>query len=271
MRLKPLLIFDGDCNFCRRWIGRWKRSTKEKVDYEFSQAVGPEFPEIPKEKFQASVLLVETDGKTFGGAEAVFRTLAYAPGRKWMLECYKKIPGVRFITEGFYRTIASHRVLFSRLTGFLWGKNLDPPAFDISSWIFLKCLGLIYLMAFVSLGVQIQGLIGSDGILPAQEFLQEVGQKIGPERYWFLPSLAWFNASDACLHLMWGTGAVLSVLLLAGVLQIPVLFLLWVLYLSITVISREFLSFQRSSRFCNSHKGSLAIVGFGVHVSISFG
>ena len=38
--------------------------------------------------------------------------------------------------------------------------------------IFLRGLGVVYLAAFWSLAVQVDGLIGSRGILPAAEFLR---------------------------------------------------------------------------------------------------
>ena len=41
----------------------------------------------------------------------------------------------------------------------------------IPRWIFLRALGLIYFSAFYSLVFQIRGLIGAEGILPANEFL----------------------------------------------------------------------------------------------------
>src|SRR5437773_2587310 len=30
---KPLLIFDGECGFCRRWIERWQAKTGDRIDY----------------------------------------------------------------------------------------------------------------------------------------------------------------------------------------------------------------------------------------------
>ena len=41
-----------------------------------------------------------------------------------------------------------------------------PLAFLVSRWIFLRLLGLIYLIAFMSLAVQVTGLVGAEGILP---------------------------------------------------------------------------------------------------------
>ena len=54
----------------------------------------------------------------------------------------------------------------------------------------------------------------------------------------------WLDASDRALHgLCWG-GVALSVLLIAGFLPGPCLALLWVFYLSLTVVGQDFLSFQ---------------------------
>src|SRR6266436_8415467 len=72
---KPVLIWDGECHFCRRWIERWREITADAVDYETSQNVAERFPEIPQEQFQRSVVLIEPDGAVFTGAEAVFRSL----------------------------------------------------------------------------------------------------------------------------------------------------------------------------------------------------
>ncbi len=112
--------------------------------------------------------------------------------------------------------------------------------------ILLRGLGVVYLSAFASLAVQVDGLIGSRGILPAAEYLDRV-RPIFPgrlEAYWRLPTVFWINASDAALNgLCWG-GVVLSVLVIAGILPGPCLALLWAFYLSLTVAGQDFLSFQ---------------------------
>jgi lipase maturation factor 1 len=112
--------------------------------------------------------------------------------------------------------------------------------------ILLRGLGVVYLAAFGSLAVQLDGLIGSHGILPAAAYFDGVRPLFGKrlEAYWRLPTLFWINASDSALHgLCWG-GVVLSVLVIAGILPGPCLALLWVFYLSLTVAGQEFLSFQ---------------------------
>ena len=78
------MVFDGDCGFCRLWISRWQVMTGDRVDYATSQDSAKDLPDIPPEKFQESVQLVETDGKVYQGAEAVFRSLNHAPcSREW--------------------------------------------------------------------------------------------------------------------------------------------------------------------------------------------
>ena len=114
----------------------------------------------------------------------------------------------------------------------------------LSAWFFSRCLSLIYLAAFWSLGVQVLGLIGHHGILPSSDFLQYVKQVAGKSSYWAVPTLCWFNTSDGfLLFLCWG-GVVLSLLLLIGIMPGVIAFLLWIFYLSLTVVGQDFLGFQ---------------------------
>ena len=45
----------------------------------------------------------------------------------------------------------------------------ERSALYLSRWIFIRVLGVIYLIAFISLWTQIDGLIGHNGILPVLE------------------------------------------------------------------------------------------------------
>jgi hypothetical protein len=110
--------------------------------------------------------------------------------------------------------------------------------------LFLGLLGLIYLAAFLSLRPQIPGLFGSQGILPAQPFLDAVRERLGPGAFFAFPGIFWAGASDLLLKGACGGGIVLSALLVFGVAPAPVLALLWAVYLSFFSIGRDFLSFQ---------------------------
>src|SRR6185437_4276529 len=63
-----------------------------------------------------------------------------------------------------------------------------------------------------SLLFQIKGLIGSEGILPAREFLAAVPNLYpGLYRFWFAPTLLWFSSSNHMLMLVCWLGLVASV------------------------------------------------------------
>jgi predicted DCC family thiol-disulfide oxidoreductase YuxK len=248
---KPLLVFDGDCNFCTLWIRRWQQITGDAVDYLPSQDanVAIQFPEISRERFQTSVQLIETDGAVYSGAEAVFRLLAKNPKRQWPLRAYESSPASANITEWAYRFVARHRIFFSRLTRWSWGKHVELPDYFLTRWIFLRALGAIYLIAFVSLWTQIGGLIGHNGILPTDQFMSAVQQQcdvqgIGLERFHLLPTLCWFDSSDSFLNFQCAAGIAFAILLIVGVAPAPCLALLWLFYLSLATVGRDFLGFQ---------------------------
>ena len=121
---------------------------------------------------------------------------------------------------------------------------MDSLTFARSRQIFLRLLGVVYLIAFASLGVQILGLVGEHGILPVTEFLAQAHRAYGAEAYRVFPTLLWLPRGDAMLlFLCWG-GAALSILLIAGIAPVLVLAVLWVFYLSLTVAGQLFLEFQ---------------------------
>ncbi len=240
----PLLVYDGDCSFCRLWIDRWKIVTRDRVEYAPFQEVSSRFPQIPRENFVKSVQLILPGGEVLEGAHAVFRTLAYAPGQGSKLWAYENVPGVAPVSEAVYRLVAGHRDFFYKVIRVFWGKQFERPSYVLTRWLFLRLLGLIYLIAFVSLSTQLTGLVGSHGILPAAQFLKVVKENIGLERYWLFPTLAWLNASDAFLQTLALGGALLSLLLIAGLASVPVLTLLWIFYLSLVTVGQDFLMFQ---------------------------
>ena len=119
----------------------------------------------------------------------------------------------------------------------------EAAPYQVSRWVFLRLLGLVYLSAFVSLWVQLEGLIGSNGILPAER-LMELARTQLDGRIHLFPTLLWFDASDRFLHLLTGAGTVLAALLVIGTAPVPILAALWVLYLSLSLGGQVFFSFQ---------------------------
>src|SRR5215470_3759546 len=123
--------------------------------------------------------------------------------------------------------------------------------------LFLRLLALSYLAAFLSLAVQVRGLVGAEGILPARTLLDWVRPRTGLERYWIAPTVFWMADGDVALTAVCVAGAGLSVLLLFEVAPVAVLFLLWALYLSLTVVGQVFLGYQWDALLLES--GLLAV------------
>jgi predicted DCC family thiol-disulfide oxidoreductase YuxK len=241
---KPLLIWDGECHFCRRWIERWREITGSAVDYATSQESGERFPEIPRKQFERSVIYIETDGAVYSEAEAVFRSLRCRSSKKWLAWSYDHVPGFAPVSENLYKIIASNRHFASAITRLLWGTDVRPPTYFAARRWFLRGLGLIFLIAFVSLWVQIDGLIGASGITPVREFLPAARAHLGDHAWSILPTLCWFDSSDTFLHFLCGGGVVLSLLLIFGIAPALSLAGLVVFYLSLAIAGQTFLSFQ---------------------------
>ena len=123
--LKPLMIFDGDCHFCRRWIERWREITKGAVEYAPFQEVAARFPEIPLEAFERAVHFIEKDGTVYRAAEAVFRSLGTVRGRRWLVWWYERVPGFAPVTETAYGLVARNRRLASFFTRLFWGNDVE--------------------------------------------------------------------------------------------------------------------------------------------------
>ena len=116
---KPLLLWDGECDFCRLWIERWKEITAGKIDYAAYQEEAEYFPEISRDEFKHSMVFIEPDGTAFFAAEAVYRSLAYRPSRTWLAWSYDRVPGFAAISETAYKFVARHRGFGSAVTRLL--------------------------------------------------------------------------------------------------------------------------------------------------------
>ena len=114
----------------------------------------------------------------------------------------------------------------------------------VAFWLFLRGLALVYLAAFASLAPQIEGLVGSSGILPAGEFLHILGDEMGVRSFFAVPSLFWLHVGDGTLRWATGAGVVLSLLLFLDVAPALTAALLWFLYLSVVSVGQDFFAFQ---------------------------
>lgn len=121
----------------------------------------------------------------------------------------------------------------------------DPVySYRLVSALFLRLLGAIYLIAFASIGVQIEGLAGSQGIIPLSARLAEIAADTGSTRYLQLPTLFWLNSSDPVLIGAAILGGCAALLIIFNRWSRPALISAYVLYLSLFHASHPFLNFQ---------------------------
>src|SRR5207245_1817686 len=143
-------------------------------------------------------------------------------------------------------------------------RRIEAPTYVLSRWLFLRLLGVVYLVAFLSLVPQVTGLVGEHGLLPARPFLDRASAIYGGAAYRLFPTLCWLGASDATLQALCWAGVALALLLIAGVAQVPVLLLLWVDYLSLSVAGQTFLWFQWDALLLETGLLAILVIELGV-------
>ncbi len=252
---RPVLVFDGDCGFCRFWAMRWREKTGDRVDYRPSQAVAQRIAEVSPETFEKAVVLLEPSVTPGGerrvtiGVDAVVGLLEkYGGGvERVAAGLARKVPGAMPVMRSVYGAVAAHRTIWSRLTRWFWGRGAESalkPTYHFSVWLFLRGLGLVLFFAFSSLLLQVRALIGANGISPVSRYLEMAHGEVGTQAYHLLPTLFWAGASDRLLVAACVAGVVLSLLVFAGWWPGLALLGAWALYLSLCVAGQTFMGYQ---------------------------
>ena len=244
---RPVLVFDGDCSFCRIWIGYWHSLTGERIEYVPYQSGAGRFPQVPVPDFKKAVQFFD-GGQHYSAAQAVFHLLASGAGIRWPLWLYDHLPGLASITEVLYRFIAAHRNAGYQVTRLLWGTKVEPATYRIASSWFARAVALIYVIAFASFGRQLRGLIGAQGIAPVTEFLNQVLRTFGSGSFWKVPTVFWWIHSDfGLLMIVWGGAVIAAVAAIGRPLtsgQRAAFVVLFIYYLSVVTGGQIFMGFQ---------------------------
>jgi len=121
--------------------------------------------------------------------------------------------------------------LFSRSTSRYW----------LTRFLILRLLGFVYLIAFWCAARQLLPLVGRNGLLPADRYLERAQLQMGSrlEGFLQLPSLFWIDASDRTLLVTAWAGVGLSLVVLGGYANALIVAVLWALYLSIVHVGQD--------------------------------
>ncbi len=112
--------------------------------------------------------------------------------------------------------------------------------------LYLRALGLVFVLAFGSLLPQLSSLLGPQGLAPASALLEYVREVLpAPERYVRLPTLLWWlGAGEGALRGLALAGLGCGGLLVANVAPRWALLGAWGCYLSLVSVGDVFLGYQ---------------------------
>ena len=106
---RALLIYDGDCPFCRGWATRLLERNYGRLEIAPYQKAAGLFPAVPAEQWATAVALALPDGRLFWGAEAVVQVLALQWVWRWLPRAYRWVPGARWVAGKLYQFVARRR------------------------------------------------------------------------------------------------------------------------------------------------------------------
>ncbi len=243
------LIIDGDCGFCRLWANYFRQIARERFEIVTSAESAASIPQIAPEQFAQSVVFIDTGGRIYYAAEACFRALSLNPVLSFLGWLYGACKPFAAVSECVYKIVAANRSVFSKLTFLLWGKQIEVPQYNLLREFFLRGLGLIYLIAFLSLIPQMPGLFGSQGVMPVSGYTAMVEQTLNQRgedliKYWYVPSVFWISQSDVFLTGILWAGVIASFLLMINIAPALCAAICFGLYLSICSVGAPFMSFQ---------------------------
>jgi lipase maturation factor 1 len=133
----------------------------------------------------------------------------------------------------------------------------------LARWLFLRALGLVYLSAFFALLFQVRGLIGSQGILPAADYLRAIGG-MGALRFWYVPTLLWFSSGDHTLMALCWVGLIASLILVANVWPRAMLLVCFLCFLSFVSAAQDFSGYQSDGMLLEAGFLSLFLAPSGI-------
>ncbi|GIS73353.1 MAG: hypothetical protein CM1200mP10_29300 [Candidatus Neomarinimicrobiota bacterium] len=105
---RPILVWDGECNFCRLCAERFDSHIENKVDLIPYQSLHKKWPQAPAEDYVSAVYLFTPAGKSYRAAAAVYRFYAEYPWRGWAFWAYKRFRWFAVLSEWGYRFVANN-------------------------------------------------------------------------------------------------------------------------------------------------------------------
>lgn len=125
MLTRPVLLYDGDCAFCREWVGRirrWDHRASIELLPARDRSTRSDLPPLDDADLDRAMHLVLPDGRVLAGGAAIPEVLRRLRGGA-LLRLPFLLPGIPLLTGWCYRRIAERRHRFGCRDGACAGRN----------------------------------------------------------------------------------------------------------------------------------------------------
>ncbi|GEQ87140.1 hypothetical protein ULMS_26480 [Patiriisocius marinistellae] len=139
---KPVLVWDGDCGFCKYWVIRWKLHTGISINYIPYQQIAHKFKDIPLKEFKKASRFIDTDGFIYSGPDSAYKTLSFKNGKSHLHNWYHKYKWFTWLSDFGYNTIAKNRSFMFKLSKAFFGSN--PKSFK-PYWILYLLIIIVFI------------------------------------------------------------------------------------------------------------------------------
>ena len=125
-----VIIYDGQCAFCRRSISRIRRRDRDDQFVYLprdTRGLETRYPQITQGDFDTGMRLIGPDGTLYVGADAIHKIASHLPYYRRFTWLYR-VPIVHQLARGVYGWIAAHRLKLSQYCSDGQACRIDPPA-----------------------------------------------------------------------------------------------------------------------------------------------
>ena len=125
----PLLIFDGDCDFCLAFVQFIRRHARTSITLTPFSRLNENnlLTSLDDRQILASAHYITADGREYHGEESIIRALALVPGGRTL--AVFNVWGLALLRELGYELVASNRPVFSKLIRLLSGQDTVARVF----------------------------------------------------------------------------------------------------------------------------------------------
>ncbi|WP_087926695.1 thiol-disulfide oxidoreductase DCC family protein [Streptomyces albireticuli] len=109
MRIRPVLVYDGDCGFCTTSVNIAEKHVRPRCTVTAWQFAELDALGVTQERAEHELLWITPAGTVYGGAQAVAKLLLSAGGPWAVLGAVLRLPPVRWAAHGVYRLVADNR------------------------------------------------------------------------------------------------------------------------------------------------------------------